>query len=67
MDEILCKNCIKWVNCGNKENRPYGFCLAEDLFTYTARTKCSEYTEENPITENEYEDYNAGICKKNAD
>ena len=52
---ILCKSCIYWVDCGEKENKPYGFCLAEDLFTYTARKHCNDYTKGTPITEEEFE------------
>ena len=38
-NEILCETCSKWVKCKAdkkaKLNEHYGFCLWQDLFTYT--------------------------------
>ena len=51
MSEILCKTCAAWVDCKDK-----GFCLCENLFTYTARTKCSDYVKGTPITEEELDE-----------
>lgn len=48
--EILCKTCICWVDCGAK-----GFCLCEDLFTYTAKTECDDYVNGEPSTEREFD------------
>ena len=53
--EILCLTCAAWVDCGEREKKPWGFCLARDLFTYTAETRCTEYSEGKPITEDEFE------------
>lgn len=58
--KILCKTCIFWVDC-TKDNKPKGFCLLEDLFTYTDKEVCENYTEGKPVTEAEYEDYNFGL------
>lgn len=58
--EILCNECSTWVDCGIKNNKPYGFCLQKDLFTYTAETQCSAYIKGTPISELEYELYNSG-------
>ena len=52
--EILCKSCIKWVDC-SIDNEPHGFCLLEDLFTYTERTSCNDYVKGEPFTEEEWE------------
>lgn len=60
MDKILCKTCLFWVDC-SKEDKTDGFCLMEDLFTHTAKTKCPNYEEGKPMNEQEYEDYNASI------
>ena len=58
MDEkILCKTCIFWVDCNNASS----FCLMRDLYTPTAETKCDDYEEGKPMTEQEYEDFNARI------
>lgn len=53
---ILCKSCVFWVNCSKPDKKNYGFCLVRDLFTYTAKTKCSDYTKGKPMTEQEYEE-----------
>lgn len=55
MKEILCESCSYWVDCGMEDGKPYGFCLAQDLFTYTAETSCGEYSEGKPLTEEEFE------------
>ncbi len=64
MNKVLCKKCICWVDCGEKEKRPYGFCLSKDLFTYTAETKCGNFIKGVPFTEAEWEDAQSGV--KNA-
>lgn len=56
-EEILCKKCVAWVDCGEKDNKPYGFCLQEPLFTYTLRTICSEHIEGTPSTEKDFENF----------
>lgn len=56
-NEVLCKKCVAWVDCGEKENKSYGFCLQEPLFTYTARTECSDHIEGTPSTEQDYENF----------
>ena len=38
-----------------EDGKPYGFCLAQDLFTYTAETSCGEYSEGKPLTEEEFD------------
>ena len=55
MDNILCKTCVFWVDCNNENS----FCLVRDLFTPTFNTKCRDYKEGNPMTEKEYEEWNA--------
>jgi hypothetical protein len=55
MKEILCESCCHWVDCGEKDGKPYGFCLNLDLFTYTAKTACAEYDEGKPVTEEEFD------------
>ena len=42
-DKVLCKSCIKWVKCEREEGVIMGFCLNEDLFTYTAKLRCPNY------------------------
>lgn len=32
------------------------------LFTHTKETSCSDYEKGEPLTEAEYEEYNAGVC-----
>ena len=64
MSEILCKKCNKWVDCSSDKNKDLGFCLNEDLFTYTAKDKCSDYSVGKTITEQEYEQSNEEwLCK----
>lgn len=57
--DILCETCSKWVKCKAdkkaKVNEHYGFCLWQDLFTYTNNKKCSDYCKGNPMTEQEWE------------
>lgn len=53
--EILCLTCAAWVDCGERENKPRGFCLTRDLFTYTAEIRCNDYIKGNPVTEKEFE------------
>ena len=60
MKKILCKSCLYWVDCGEKESKPYGFCLIESLFTYTAKTRCNDYECGTPVSEQEFEEYNGG-------
>ena len=55
MNGTLCKSCSAWVDCGEKDNEPHGFCLQESLFTYTARKICSGYIKGVPLTEEEFE------------
>lgn len=52
---ILCTTCAAWVDCGKKDGKPYGFCLCQDLFTYTAETKCADYVNGTAMTEKEFE------------
>ena len=33
-----------------------GFCLEEDLFTYTEKTICGDYTKGKPMTEEEWDE-----------
>ena len=58
-DNIFFRDDI-FAKSGTKDNKPYGFCLQCDLFTYTSKTKCSMYLEGKPLTEKEYENYNTG-------
>jgi hypothetical protein len=58
MQEIICSKCSSWVDCGIKYGERYGFCLLQDLFTYTARTDCVDFTEGKPLTEKEYDEFN---------
>lgn len=34
------------------------FCLTEPLFTYTARTHCSDFIDGTPVTEKEFDEAN---------
>ena len=61
MKEVVCKRCATWVDCGEKEGKPYGFCLQKDSFTYTAETDCYIFLEGEPMSEAEYEYYNKGV------
>lgn len=61
-DKVLCANCAHWVNCSNKK-KIYGFCLYQDLFTYTnvkITDTCIDFIKGDPLTEKEYENYNKG-------
>lgn len=60
MDKVLCTHCIYWVDC-TKEKKPKGFCVLEPLFSYTAKESCEDYKDGTPITEQQYEDFNANI------
>ncbi len=53
---VLCKSCIKWVDCTKKNGRPIGFCLEEELFTHTEKTVCDDYVQGNPIPEKVWEE-----------
>ena len=53
MDNVLCTHCGYWVKCKNN-----GFCLIQDLFTYTNETECEMFEEGIPITEEEYNEAN---------
>ena len=55
MKEILCESCSHWIDCGTKDNKPYGYCVMEDLYTYTARKKCPDYCRGEPVKEEELE------------
>ena len=57
MKKILCKSCILWVDCKSERS----FRLTRDLFTPTAETECEDYQEGVPMTEQEYEDWNAAV------
>lgn len=50
---ILCRTCCHWVDCGEKDGEPHGFCVMRDLYTYTAYTQCAEYLEGELIDESE--------------
>lgn len=56
---ILCEKCSKWVKCKADEkakvNEHYGFCLCQDLFTYTQNKKCCDFCKGEPMTEEEWE------------
>ena len=60
MNRILCKKCATWVDCGEKEGKPFGFCVQKDFFTYTAESECPMYLEGTPISGQEFENYNSG-------
>ena len=60
MEKILCKTCLFWVDCST-EDKVDGFCLGKDLYTHTAETECSDYESGEPMSEQQYEDYNAKI------
>lgn len=47
----ICKNCLYWINCTPKSNKPHGFCLLEPLFTYTEKSKCEDYFEDKTLLE----------------
>lgn len=64
MRNVLCEHCSLWVDCGMKNGKPHGFCLFEDLFTYTARIKCESHSEGTPLSEEEYETVNDSWQKK---
>ncbi len=53
---MLCKTCNFWVDCGKKNRKPHGFCLCEDLFTYTAKQKCVNYAKGTPMTAEKWEE-----------
>ena len=59
-EEILCKSCICWVDCGEKKGKAHGFCLCRDLFTHTAETECRDYLKGKPSTEEEWENFQKG-------
>lgn len=50
-EKILCTTCCAWVDCGEKDGKPYGFCLCQKLFTYTAKTACIDYMNDTVATE----------------
>jgi len=58
-EDILCTHCSYWVRCIPNEKakvkEPYGFCMVEDLFTYTFRDKCSAHNEGKPTEEHDWE------------
>ena len=58
---ILCTSCIYWVKCKKAERKekftkPYGFCTLEDLFTYTAKTRCQDCENGEPMSEAQWEE-----------
>lgn len=55
--EIVCTKCSCWVDCSRGEET-YGFCLTEPLFTYTAKTRCSDFIDGTPLTEKEFDEAN---------
>ena len=57
MSGNICEQCSAWINCGEKDKKPYGFCLWEDLYTYTERSWCKEFSEGRPMDIKEYESY----------
>lgn len=59
--ECRCAICSRWVDCGRKDGEPWGFCLIEDLFTYTCKSideYCDGYEEGESITLKDWEDVN---------
>ena len=58
MEDFLCQHCIHWVDCS--KDKPTGFCLIQDFFTYTKRNYCNDFIEGEPMSEEEWEGYN---CK----
>lgn len=59
--ECLCITCMNWVNCGWKNGKPLGFCICEDLYTYTNKSvneDCLNYTEGQSISLKEWENEN---------
>jgi hypothetical protein len=57
MKAVLCQKCCKWVDCNKEGKEINGFCIAEPLFTYTARVHCNDYEKGEPITEEEFENW----------
>lgn len=55
-DKVLCKSCTRWVKCEREEGVIMGFCLNEDLFTYTAKLRCPNYMKGMPIKEKEFDE-----------
>lgn len=57
---VLCTHCNNWVKCTPHEKarirEPYGFCITEYLFTYTAKDKCKDFVEGKPMSEEEWEE-----------
>ena len=51
--EILCRSCCRWVDCGEKDGEPWGYCVIEPLYTHTAYTRCGDYVRGEPIKEDE--------------
>lgn len=53
----ICMVCAKWVDCDKMKllDKPFGFCLTRDLFTYTAETECGDYLNGIPFSEEEFE------------
>ena len=56
-NDILCKSCAHWVDCGERDGKPWGFCISRDLYTYTSCTRCGDYDRGEPMTEAEFEGY----------
>ena len=53
-NKILCYHCSSWVDCSNDAEKK-GFCITENLYTYTEREECKDFEEGDPMTEQEYE------------
>lgn len=53
----ICEKCVRWVNCGKKDGKTYGFCVLESLYTYTVRSCCRDYLKGSPMGIAEFEMY----------
>ncbi len=49
----LCESCVRWVDCGKKGNKEYGYCVLESLYTYTDRKSCVDYVKGEPMKEDD--------------
>lgn len=55
--DVLCETCNFWVDCTREDNKPHGFCICRDLFTYTYETRCKDYAKGTPISEDDFENW----------